>query len=102
MAELPEDRRKKYLKRKKSGFCPRCGKKKSKREKFSYCDDCRQYYRDYGSEIADKVNKKRKSNYKARKKNHQCPRCGEKLAKSYTKTMCAKCLKKARQQQTSV
>jgi ribosomal protein L37AE/L43A len=95
MAELPEDRRKIYAKRKKSGCCPRCGKVKGKREKFIYCNDCREYHRNFGSEIADKINKKRKAVYKLRQKNHQCGRCGAKLPKKYTKKMCRECLDKA-------
>jgi hypothetical protein len=96
MAETIENRRKKYAKRKKSGCCPRCGKQKSKREIFIYCDECREYYRNYGNSIAEKISKKRKAKYKLRQKNHQCGRCGAKLGKNYTKKMCAVCLKKAR------
>jgi len=84
------------LKGKKSGCCPRCGKKRSKREKFIYCDDCREYYRDYGSAISETTSKKRRAKYKLRQKNHQCGRCGAKLPKNYTKKMCVTCLKKAR------
>jgi hypothetical protein len=96
MAETIENRRKKYAKRKKSGCCPRCGKQKGKREKFIYCDECREYYRNYGNAIAEEVGKKRRAKYKLRQKNHQCGRCGAKLGKKYTKKMCAVCLKKAR------
>jgi ribosomal protein L37AE/L43A len=96
MAELNSDRRKNYSKRKKSGCCPRCGKTKSKREKFIYCDDCREYFRDYGNMTSEKTQKKRRAIYKQRKKQGLCPRCGEKKPKNYTKSMCAKCLKKAK------
>jgi len=96
MADSNEKRIKRYAKRKKSGCCPRCGKKKGKREKFIICDACREYYRNYGSDVAEKTSKKRRAAYKLRQKNHQCGRCGAKLEKNYTKKMCAKCLKKAR------
>jgi predicted RNA-binding Zn-ribbon protein involved in translation (DUF1610 family) len=90
------DRRNIYQKRKKSGKCPRCGKTKSKREKFIYCDDCREYHRNYSSETADETNKIRRDRYKKRKKMHLCPKCAAKLPKNYTKKMCPKCLKKAK------
>jgi predicted RNA-binding Zn-ribbon protein involved in translation (DUF1610 family) len=96
MAKLTSGRVKYYQARKKSGCCPRCGKKKSKREKFIYCDDCREYHRNYSSATAVKTNKKRRERYKQRKKMHLCSRCGAKLDKSYTKIMCPKCLKKAK------
>jgi len=97
MAITKENRLKKYAKRKKSGCCPRCGKKKSKREKNTFCDDCLEYYRNYSSEIADKIGKRRRAKYKLRQKNHQCGRCGAKLPRNYAKKMCEKCLKKARE-----
>jgi hypothetical protein len=94
MAEDLTVRRKKYSKRKKSGYCPRCGVKLSKRETHIYCEDCREYFRDYNRETADKINKKRRTIYKQRIKSNLCPRCGVKLGKKYEKTLCPKCLGK--------
>jgi len=94
MPSEPSERRVLYLKRKKSGCCPRCGAKKRKSYKFIYCEDCRAFYRDYNQEMSDDINSVRKARYKKRKKNKQCPRCGKKHNKSYKKTICAACLKK--------
>ena len=88
------ERRKKYQKQLKQGNCPRCGAKKKKSDKFKYCEDCREYFRNYNDEISAKVNKKRKTKYNLRKKNNQCPRCGKKLGKTYKKTLCSTCLDK--------
>ena len=94
MPAKPSERRKVYKERKKSGCCPRCGTKVSKRSKFIYCEDCRSFFRDYTSENAKSVNKKRRKIYKERKDNNQCPRCGVKLGKRYPKTLCESCLGK--------
>jgi len=94
MPVIPAERRIEYGKRKKSGCCPRCGNKKKKSCKFSYCDDCRAFFRNYNQEVSDSLNKARKAKYKQRKKNNQCPRCGVKLKKSYKKTICPACLEK--------
>ena len=94
MATEPSERRVVYLKRKKSGCCPRCGNKKKKSSKFIYCDDCRSFFRDYNRENSDSINKTRKIKYKSRKKNNQCPRCGKKLGARYKNIICASCLKK--------
>ena len=92
-AEAPE-RRINYHERKESGHCPRCGVKKKKKYNYIYCEDCRTFFRNYSRENSEDVNKKRKINYDQRKKNKQCPRCGKKLGKKYTKTICQVCLEK--------
>jgi NMD protein affecting ribosome stability and mRNA decay len=94
MPAEPSERRVLYHQNKESGYCPRCGIKKSKKEKHSYCEDCRTYFRNYFSEISVKQNKARQKKYELRKKNNQCPRCGKKLGKRYTKTICPVCLEK--------
>jgi len=83
-----------YLQRKKEGCCPRCGGRKKKNSKFIFCDDCRAFFRNYNKSISEDLNEARKSRYDERKENHQCPRCGKKLVKSYKKTMCLACLEK--------
>jgi Zn finger protein HypA/HybF involved in hydrogenase expression len=83
-----------YLKRKKSGCCPRCGSKTKKTSKFIYCDDCRAFFRGYNQEISESINKDRRAKYNKRKKNNQCPRCGKALGKTYGKKICPKCLAK--------
>jgi len=83
-----------YSKRKKQGCCPRCGKKMRKNSKFSYCDDCRSFFRDYNHKISKSLNKLRKARYNERKENDQCPRCGKALGKKYKKTICPTCLEK--------
>jgi len=88
------DRRATYRQRKKSGCCPRCGGKVNKRSKYIYCDDCREFFRNYNSETSEKINKIRKKRYDLRKKKHQCPRCGKALGKKYSKIICEDCLKK--------
>lgn len=87
-------RRKIYHERSESGYCPRCQKKKRKSDKFIYCEDCREFFRGYNREASKQQNKKRKSLYKERKENNQCPRCGKKHGKTYTKIICRKCLDK--------
>jgi uncharacterized Zn finger protein (UPF0148 family) len=94
MPAKPSERRILYLQRKKSGCCPRCGNKVKKTSGFIYCDDCRAFFRGYNEEISDSINKARKAKYNKRKKNDQCPRCGVKLGKKYTKTICPECLEK--------
>ena len=94
MAATPDQRRKDYLKKKKSGRCPRCGKDKKKNSKFIFCDDCRLFFRGYFNGIAEEVNEARKERYDRRKKNNECPRCGTPLGKKYEKTICEKCLNK--------
>jgi NMD protein affecting ribosome stability and mRNA decay len=95
-AKLSE-RRAQYQQRKKQGLCPRCGAKVKKSSPFKYCDDCRSYFRDYVNAISEKVGIARKKKYDLRKKLHQCPRCGKKLGKRYSKIMCPDCLAKAKQ-----
>ena len=95
MPATNKERRKIYLERQKQGLCPRCGKKKSKREKYSYCDDCREFYRNYQYEKSEEINSNRKALYEERKANGQCPRCGKKHSARYTKIMCKKCLEKS-------
>jgi uncharacterized Zn finger protein (UPF0148 family) len=94
MPAKPSERRILYLQRKKSGCCPRCGNKVKKSSGFIYCDDCRAFFRGYNEEISESINKTRKAKYNKRKKNDQCPRCGVKLGKKYTKTICPECLEK--------
>jgi len=88
------ERRVLYTKRKKRGECPRCGKKLKKGYKYSFCDDCREFFRDYNKKSAKIINKTRKARYEDRKDNNQCPRCGKKLAKGYKKIICISCLEK--------
>ena len=88
------ERRVVYLQRKKQGCCPRCGKKMRKNSKFIYCDDCRLFFRNYNKEISETLNKVRKDRYDERKENRQCPRCGKRLGKKYTKIICVTCLDK--------
>jgi len=83
-----------YLQRREQGFCPRCGVKLRKGYKFSYCEECRAFFRDYNDKISDSINKVRKARYNLRKKNNQCPRCGKPLGKKYDKTICEECLEK--------
>jgi ribosomal protein S27AE len=94
MPSSPAERRKNYLKRKKNGCCPRCGKKNKKNSKFTFCDSCRLFFRGYFNEVSDEINEVRKARYDNRKKNNLCPRCGVSLGKKYTKTICQKCLDK--------
>jgi Zn finger protein HypA/HybF involved in hydrogenase expression len=94
MPSSPAERRKIYLKRKKSGCCPRCGQKIKKNSKFTFCDSCRLFFRGYFNEVSDEINEMRKARYNNRKKNNLCPRCGAPLGKKYTKTICQKCLDK--------
>ena len=94
MATENKVRRKIYKQRKIEGYCPRCGIKKRKSEKFVNCSDCREYYRNFNQEISEKQNKKRRTLYKKRKKNNLCPRCGKALGKKYKNTICRSCLDK--------
>jgi len=97
MPTTNKERRTVYLERQRQGLCPRCGKKKRKTEKFSYCEECRAFYRNYQEEKAAEISNNRKAAYAERKENGQCPRCGKKLGVRYTKIMCKKCLEKSRQ-----
>jgi uncharacterized paraquat-inducible protein A len=83
-----------YSKRKKRGECPRCGTKLKKTYKFSYCDDCRKFFRSYNKKTAKITNKIRKARYEDRKEENCCPRCGVYLGKKYKKILCVKCLDK--------
>jgi Zn finger protein HypA/HybF involved in hydrogenase expression len=83
-----------YLKRKKLGLCPRCGNKIKKRYKYIFCEDCREFFRNYNRETSETINKIRKDRYDKRKRKKQCPRCGKQLGKKYKKIICAECLKK--------
>lgn len=102
MATEPAERRKIYLKRKKSGLCPRCGKKVRKTSKFKTCDDCREYYRNYNREISDSVQETRRERYALRKAKHLCPRCGVFLGKKSKNIICQKCLDKQYQYNSGV
>lgn len=44
----------------------------------------------------DEVNKKRRTRYAARKKEHRCPRCGRKL-RSLKFILCKSCLENAQE-----
>jgi Zn finger protein HypA/HybF involved in hydrogenase expression len=94
MPAEPVERRKTYLKRKKSGLCPRCGNKLKKNSKFSYCDDCREYYRNYNREISESVQEARRKRYEQRKAKKCCPRCGTFLGKKSKNIICTPCLDK--------
>ena len=94
MPSIPSERRKTYIKRKKSGCCPRCGQKLKKTGKFIFCDDCRGFFRGYFNSVSEEINEARQARYNKRKKNNQCPRCGVALGKKYPKTICKKCLDK--------
>ena len=89
-----KERRKTYLERKESGCCPRCGIKMKKSSKFTYCEDCRSFFRDYNKDNSENINNTRKALYEERKENGCCPRCGKKLGKKYKKTICSECLEK--------
>jgi len=91
MAE-PAERRKTYLKRKKGGLCPRCGVKLKKTNKYKMCDDCREYFRSYNSEISDAQNEAKRERYALRKAKNLCPRCGIKMSKKSKNTICQPCL----------
>ena len=95
MATANKERRKQYRERQELGLCPRCGKKKNKKEKYSFCEDCRAFFRNYQIDKIDKINSARKTRYEERKANRQCPRCGKKHGVRYTKIMCKKCLDKS-------
>jgi len=90
----PAERRKSYLQRKKSGLCPRCGTKKKKTCKFSYCDDCREYYRNYNIENTVEIQSARRLRYTQRIEKKCCPKCGKKLEKKSKNIICPQCLKK--------
>jgi len=90
-----KERRTVYLERQRQGLCPRCGKKKRKTEKHSYCEDCRAFFRGYQKEAATEISYTRKALYDERKRNGQCPRCGKKHGARYTKIICKKCLEKS-------
>jgi len=88
------ERRVIYSQRKEKGVCPRCGAKLRKGYRFSYCEDCRAFFRGYNNSISDSINKVRKDRYNLRKKKNLCPRCGKPLGKKYDKTICEECLEK--------
>ena len=94
MATEPAERKKTYLKRKKTGLCPRCGGDIKKNSKFIYCDDCREYYRNYNNEISDSIQEARRERYRKRKAKGCCPRCGVFIGKKSGKILCSKCLDK--------
>ena len=83
-----------YQKRRENGLCPRCGVKVGKRSKYSYCEDCRNFFRNYNREMSESLNETRKAKYDERKAQNKCPRCGKSLGKRYKKTICAQCLEK--------
>ena len=93
MIELAE-RRKEYLKRKKSGLCPRCGIKLKKTSKYKMCDACREYFRNYNYQISDSQNEAKRERYELRKAQNCCPRCGIKVGKKSKNIICQSCLDK--------
>ena len=88
------DRRIDYNQKKESGFCPRCGARMGKRENYTYCSSCREFFRNYNKARADLINETRKIRYDERKENGQCPRCGKTLGKRYKNIICEACLEK--------
>ena len=58
------------------------------------CDDCREYFRTYNSEISDSQNETKRIRYAQRKANNCCPRCGVKLGKKSPNIICSPCLNK--------
>jgi len=94
MATDLAERRKTYLKRKKSGLCPRCGKKVKKSSKYRMCDDCRGYFRDYNNDISESQNETKRIRYAQRKAKSCCPRCGIKISKKSKNIICQPCLDK--------
>jgi len=94
MPTEPLERKKNYLKRKKSGLCPRCGGSVKKNSKFVFCDDCREYYRGYNREASDSIQEARRERYEQRKAKGCCPRCGVFVGKKADKVLCDKCLNK--------
>jgi uncharacterized Zn finger protein (UPF0148 family) len=94
MPAEPSERRKIYLKRKKSGCCPRCGEKIKKNSKYKHCEACREFFRNYNREISERLSKNRRMQYSNRKKKNCCPRCGKPLGKKYDKIICPVCLEK--------
>jgi predicted amidophosphoribosyltransferase len=95
MATPNKERRKIYQERKEQGLCPRCGKKKRKTEKYSYCDDCREFHRNYNNANSAEIQGGRQAAYAERIENGLCPKCGKKLGKNYKNKICRKCLDKA-------
>ena len=89
-----KERRTIYLQRKELGCCPRCGVKMKKQNKFTYCEDCRSFFRDYNKENSEEINETRKTLYEQRKENNCCPRCGKRLGKRYKNIICSECLDK--------
>jgi len=89
-----KERRKIYSQRKKSSLCPRCGGKKKKNSKFIYCDDCREFFRNYNREISEDINEVRRSRYEQRKEKNCCPRCGTFIGKKSANVLCPQCLDK--------
>ena len=97
MATEAKERRKIYLERKEQKCCPRCGIKMKRLGKFTYCEGCRNFFREYNRDNSDNINKTRKTLYEQRKEKNCCPRCGKRHLKRYKKIMCAGCLDKAKQ-----
>jgi len=94
MPAEPAKRKKTYLKRKKSGLCPRCGNKVKKSSKYTLCDNCREFFREYNREIAETQKETRRKRYAELKEKNCCPRCGIYIGKKSSNTICPKCLDK--------
>ena len=87
-------RKKDYTKRKKLSLCPRCGKKNKKSSKFTYCDECREYFRNYNRELSEAIQEVRRERYAVRKDKQCCPRCGSFVGKKSKNIICSPCLDK--------
>jgi predicted RNA-binding Zn-ribbon protein involved in translation (DUF1610 family) len=83
-----------YHERKERGLCPKCGVKKSKADKFVFCEKCREFYRNYNNNNSEMNCEKRKAKYAERLKKRLCPRCGVKLGKKYKNKICSTCLER--------
>lgn len=91
--------KRKYNTRKQNGLCPKCGAKKKKSYKFSFCENCRRYFREFQIKVSDKRNKTVRERYKLRKAQHKCTKCGIDLDKNYKKAKCPSCLELRRFQE---
>jgi len=94
MPAKASERRIIYYQRKEQGLCPRCGIKLKKKAQFTFCDDCRAFFRNYNNEYSENIKKAKKNRYDQRKQLNQCPRCGKSLRKKYKKILCPTCLEK--------
>jgi Zn finger protein HypA/HybF involved in hydrogenase expression len=94
MPSQASERRRRYHERKENGYCPRCGKRLSRKVKTIYCDECKSYFSRYNGENSETINETRRNTYTKRKRTKKCPRCGKVLDRGYKKTLCVECLEK--------